>query len=100
MTMSVHDWTRVSAGTFHDFHVGWIGELRKALNLNRGILPEGFYALAEQLAAPPMVHTTAMADEIEIYSLKRRTLTIRYSGDDRIVALVEILSPGNKERRR
>jgi hypothetical protein len=41
-----------------------------------------------------------MADEIELYSLKRRTLTIRHSDDDRIVAIIEILSPGNKERRR
>jgi hypothetical protein len=128
--MPVHDWTRVSAGVFHDFHVAWIGELRKALN--RGILPEGYYALAEQVSgeiwpdvltlktgeppaerrlaapagatavkeAPPRVHTTAVADELELYSLRRRTLTIRYSGDDRIVAIVEILSRGNKERRR
>lgn len=22
--MPIHDWTRVSAGTFHDFHVAWI----------------------------------------------------------------------------
>jgi len=50
--------------------------------------------------SPPRVHTTAIADEAEVYSLKRRTLTIRYSGDDRVVALIEILSPGNKERRR
>jgi hypothetical protein len=46
--MPVHDWTRVEAGIFHDFHVAWIPELRKALN--GGPLPEGFYALAEQHA--------------------------------------------------
>src|SRR5438105_4478628 len=46
--MPVHDWTRVEDGIFHDFHLAWIGELRKALN--RGLLPPGYYALAEQIA--------------------------------------------------
>jgi len=44
--MPVHAWTRVSAGTFHDFHNAWITELRNALN--GGVLPEGYYALGEQ----------------------------------------------------
>src|SRR4051812_40090679 len=46
--MPVHDWTRVEAGISHDFHVGWIPELRATLN--NGLLPEGYYALAEQHA--------------------------------------------------
>ena len=46
--MPVHDWTRVSAGTFHDFHQTWLVEMKRALN--SGILPPGFYALAEQIA--------------------------------------------------
>src|SRR5262249_17851650 len=46
--MPVHDWARVEAGIFHDFHTVWIGHLRTALN--EGILPEGYYALAEQHA--------------------------------------------------
>lgn len=29
--MPVHDWSRVSAGTFHDFHVVWLAEIRNAL---------------------------------------------------------------------
>lgn len=28
-TMGVHDWTRVDAGTFHDFHTCWIAHLKK-----------------------------------------------------------------------
>src|SRR5947207_4024755 len=43
--MPVHDWVRVEAGIFHAFHVAWIPELQKALN--GGLLPEGYYALAE-----------------------------------------------------
>ena len=44
--MPMHDWTRVEAGTFHDFHLAWIAELRKALN--GGVLPPGYYVMAEQ----------------------------------------------------
>src|SRR5436309_14031831 len=49
LTMPVHDWTRVEAGIFHDFHTVWIGQIRTALN--EGLLPEGYYALAEQHAS-------------------------------------------------
>ncbi|MFN0056759.1 MAG: hypothetical protein ACKV0T_31835 [Planctomycetales bacterium] len=42
----MHDWTRVEAGIFHAFHTTWIPEIQKTLN--GGLLPEGFYALAEQ----------------------------------------------------
>ena len=27
--MTVHDWTRATAGTFHDFHLGWITHLKE-----------------------------------------------------------------------
>ena len=46
--MPVHDWTRVEAGTFHDFHHSWIEELKRALNA--GLLPLAYYAQAEQRA--------------------------------------------------
>lgn len=46
--MPVHDWTRVEAGVFHAFHTAWIGQLQAGLN--KGLLPEGYYALAEQHA--------------------------------------------------
>src|SRR6266849_9617555 len=47
--MPIHDWTRVEAGVFHHFHHGWITEIARALN--SGILPDDYYALAEQQAA-------------------------------------------------
>jgi hypothetical protein len=47
--MPVHDWKRVDAGIFHDFHTVRIGQLRTALN--SGLLPKGYYALAEQHAS-------------------------------------------------
>lgn len=46
--MPVHDWTRVKAGTFHHFHQTWITHL--AGDLNRGLLPADYYAMAEQRA--------------------------------------------------
>jgi hypothetical protein len=126
--MPVHDWSRVSAGIFHDFHCAWIIALRNALN--DGLLPPDHYVLAEQIAAslgpdvltlqaarpveevaaggtrgatavteaPPKVRFTATT-EIDEYVLKQRTLVIRHSSGDRIVALLEIVSPGNKASR-
>lgn len=49
--MPIHDWTKVVAGNFHDFHQRWaiaISEL-----LNEGVLPAPYYALAEQRAKGP-----------------------------------------------
>lgn len=128
--MPVHDWTRVSAGTFHSFHLAWIAELRRALNA--GILPDFLYAQAEQHAgdfvpdvltlerlepateppaatgevsgglaletAPPRLSISRESDPDEIYTSKRRSLVIRHTSGDRIVALIEIASPGNKDR--
>src|SRR4051794_25534859 len=47
--MPVHDWTRVNDGTFHDFHHTWIADIKRALNA--GLLPDDYYAMAEQQAA-------------------------------------------------
>lgn len=127
--MTVHDWTRVHAGTYHTFHTSWITELLRCLN--SGLLPDGFYAMSEQVAgetgpdiltlhatgpasapasasprgatavaeAPPRVSFTASLSEEEIYTRKRRSLVIRHVSGDRVVAYLEILSPGNKTSR-
>ncbi|MEX2170386.1 MAG: DUF4058 family protein [Pirellulales bacterium] len=123
--MPVHDWTRVSAGTFHHFHTAWITALSKTLN--GGLLPRGFYALSEQvtgevvpdvvalhagepyatsngslagatavLEAPPQVAVVHELTEEEAYAVQQNSLVIRHASGDRIVALIEILSPGNK----
>lgn len=44
--MPIHDWTRVSDGTFHAFHNAWITHLQESLN--GSALPEPYYALGEQ----------------------------------------------------
>jgi Protein of unknown function (DUF4058) len=124
--MPVHDWSRVFAGAFHDFHLGWIAELRKALN--GGVLPPDYYAMAEQVAGPtvpdvltlqttngfddrwirePISGATAVAIapprvlqsesiEEETYARRQRSIVIHHNSDDRIVALIEIVSSGNK----
>src|SRR5580704_10049479 len=48
--MPLHDWTRVPAGLFHDFHQSWSIRVKDALNAGR--LPKGLVALVEQRAGP------------------------------------------------
>jgi hypothetical protein len=46
--MPTHDWLRVAADVFHDFHHAWLCEISKLLN--RGVLPRDYYALIEEHA--------------------------------------------------
>ena len=46
--MPMHDWTRVEAGIYHDFHFEWISRIKAAVNSR---LPTDYFALAEQHAA-------------------------------------------------
>src|SRR5438094_10641885 len=48
--MPIHDWTRVPAGLFHDFHQSWSIRIKDALNAGR--LPKGVGALVEQRGGP------------------------------------------------
>ena len=126
--MPIHDWTRVSDGTFHAFHVSWVSALQESLN--SGLLPPPYYAQAVGPLGPdvltlqtngypasevmvggqggpgglavatvrprPRLNAAATMDD---YVLKRRTIVIRHSSGDRIIALLEIVSPGNKSSR-
>jgi hypothetical protein len=56
--------------------------------------PLGAVALAE---APPRVTMHCAADEETAYRVARRTLAIRHRTNRRLVAMIEILSPGNKD---
>lgn len=123
--MPVHDWTRVSAGTFHFFHNSWITHL--AETLNEGLLPPGFYAMGEQHAGriiadmltlhvtdaprhrgndgaiavadvPPKTRLKVTADESAMYHRLQKTLAIRHSSGHELVAILEIVSPSNKDR--
>jgi hypothetical protein len=123
LAMPIHDWTRVDAGIFHDFHFEWISRIKAALNDR---LPPDYYALAEQVAGglipdvlplqtvtngrhpesepsgtvtvmtrPPQVRFRIQS-EPDVYAAKARAVVIRHTSDHRVVAIVEIVSPGNK----
>ena len=110
--MPIHDWTRVSAGTWHAFHSSWISEIQLALN--GGLLPPDYYAQAEQVVGPmgPDVLTlqtpespangdarsTDFTADMDDYVLKRRTIIVRHNSGDRIVALLEIESTSQERR--
>jgi hypothetical protein len=98
--MPIHDWTRVPSGLFHDFHQSWSIRIKDALNA--GILPKGLSALVEQRAGPKeperptakiMYRTTK-----EIYAGRANRIVIKHHLG-RTVAVIEILSPGNKDSR-
>jgi hypothetical protein len=78
----------VDPGIFHDFHHSWIADLKR--DLNAGLLPSDHYALAERLA------NQLPGDESQVYAAKANAIVIRHTSDHRMVAIVEIVSPGNK----
>jgi hypothetical protein len=126
--MPIHDWTRVKAGIFHDFHHGWVEAIKRALNA--GVLPPDYYAMAEQKAvgfgpdvltlqdyqsdagedAPPASGGPGLLQakpeariveesDMSFYKRKQSTVAVRHVSDDRVVALVEVVSPSNKNSR-
>jgi hypothetical protein len=98
--MPMHDWTCVPADIFHAFHHGWISSICTALN--RGILPSHNYAMPEQLAADSELAAGAIPEKIttqteaEFYRRKKSSVVVRHVSGDQIVAIIEIVSPGNK----
>jgi hypothetical protein len=127
--MPIHDWTRVDAGIFHAFHHDWITEMARSLNRgllpsDYYALPEQHAAgfgpdvLTLEMApnsdsddsgpsasspggvslADPKRQPTAETD-MAFYRRKQKTVTVRHVSGDRIVAMVEVVSPGNKASR-
>src|ERR1700722_19594293 len=119
--MPIHDWTRLEAGDFHDFHQCWVVAIRNALN--GGLLPPAYMAMAEQVTgrpipdvvtlhsraskddqggiagptAPPTARVIAKFEKIN-YAKRADRVVIRH-GRGKVVAIIEILSPGNKDSR-
>jgi hypothetical protein len=117
--MPIHDWTRVRPNRFHDFHQSWTIAIRNALNA--GLLPRGYFAMVEQSAGGPEPDVVALElspparpepgglavdlhppqarfvtrSEADGYARRANRLTIRHPDGD-VVAVVEIVSPGNK----
>src|SRR5262245_49787846 len=125
--MPVHDWTRVDAGIFHAFHLSWLGRLQDSLNdgilpkdyyalaeQHAGRLIPDLLTLHlsnGDVAARPTLATdsggTAVADappkmrrkhSVAAAKGRRRSLAIRHVSGHRLVALLEVVSPSNKDR--
>jgi Protein of unknown function (DUF4058) len=118
--MPILDWTGVGAGTVHDFHQGWTIEIRN--KLNSGILPDGYFAMADQRVSgpepdvvalrlqspeptgglvvaetPPRIKQAARVEtEAAAYARKASRIAIRHELG-RVVAMIEAISPGNKD---
>jgi hypothetical protein len=126
--MPLHDWTQVKSGTYHNYHYRWIAAIMD--RLNAGLLPAGFFAMAEQIIGRPETDvvtlqtsspskplsdssgTMAVArarpktrfvlpimQDQERYARKANRIAIHHELGD-VVAVIEIVSPGNKDRKR
>ena len=103
--MPMHDWTTVEDGIFHAFHHEWISELKRALN--KELLTSERYAMLQdrELASDPGGGTATMtlpktkhvAERFGGLRQRRSSrVVVRHISDDRVVAIIEIVSPGNK----
>lgn len=118
--MPMHDWTKVDSGIYHDFHHEWISAIKHSLNQ---ALPDDYYALAEQyagtfgpdvvalqsrhgngassggtaLATRPKPKTSYSAESAgQFYRRNQKNVVIRHVSGDEVVAMIELVSPGNK----
>lgn len=123
--MPLHDWTINDAGTYHNFHLRWIATLMDALNSglmpsNYIAMAEQRFGTPEAdvltfrvpdiesddfdgtassdggtaTLTMPKVETKISLD-VENYARKTNRIVIR-KGRGRVVAVIEIVSPGNK----
>ncbi|MGC8642007.1 MAG: DUF4058 family protein [Isosphaeraceae bacterium] len=120
--MPIHDWARVDAGLFHNFHQNWITSISHALNTGR--LPPGYFELAEQSVRGPIPDVIALRlsaggaeppesggglavaevpprarvvrrTEMDVYVQKADRIAVRH-GHGQLVAVIEVVSPGNQ----
>ncbi len=125
--MPMHNWSRVKAGTFHNFHTLWMANITN--RLNAGLLPAGYFAMAEQyigrpetdvvtlqtapwtgsqtdhaggIAVAPVRPTTrfvmSMPHDVERYARKANRIAVHHELGN-VVAVIELVSPGNKDRK-
>jgi hypothetical protein len=123
--MPIHDWTKVDANLFHDFHQAWTIAIRNALN--GGLLPKGFSALVDQrtggvvpdvltveaaapsgrhqpleggavvVASPPKTRHFIQATKAILADRANRIAICHPLGE--VVCIIELVSPGNKSSR-
>jgi hypothetical protein len=91
--MPIHDWERVEPGLFHDFHRTWTIAIRNALN--SGALPPGYSALAGRVGPSPVQEILAV--HLAVYA-HQPTRLVSGAPFGRVIAVIEILTPGDKSR--
>jgi hypothetical protein len=118
--MPMHDWTKVEDVVYHDFHTSWIVECARAINRR---LPKGYCDLKEKSLGMLIADVIAMRDRGAFPSdsgqgstamlakprtfqatdqisyspgFRQRRIAIRHELLERVVAIVELVSPGNK----
>jgi len=118
----IHDWSQVPAGLFHHFHQSW--SIRIADALNAGRLPSGVEALIEQRVGlreagilsierrqrdgrypernggvvtleRPVARIVQRSDR-HMYAARANRIVVRHHLG-RMIAVIEIVSPGNKD---
>src|SRR5260221_4100863 len=125
--MPIHDWTRVKSGTYPNFHYRWIAAIMD--RLNAGLLPPEYFAMAEQIIGRPETDVVTLqtgsrpkpptgsggvavartrpktrfvmpvAPDAERYAQMANRIAIHHELGD-VVAVIEVVSPGNKDRKR
>lgn len=120
--MPIHNWKSVESGIFHGFHQVWSTRIMESLNR---VLPSDHYAIVEQnatlseknrfepdvvtlrsdsfnsstagvaLGSPPQT-SRRVRDDLDAYASKKNIVSVRHVTGDEIVAIVELVSPGNK----
>ncbi len=120
--MPIHDWIQLEPGDVHHFHQGWVVNLTN--ELNSGLLPPGYMAMTEQVTGrrpiPDVVSPQTLAPQDDpggisvatvqptarviakferINYAKRADRVVIRHGRDKVVAIIEIMSPGNKDSR-
>lgn len=80
------------SGLFHSFRQGWSIRLKDALNC--GVLKDGHYALVE----PHDGSETAGTTDASRYARRANRISVRHPLGQ-VVAVIEIISPGNKDSR-
>src|SRR5262249_7063302 len=106
---------------FHHFHQGWTTNIANALN--QGMMPPEYMALVEQVTGRPIPDVVALQTrrqkgdpggvavkeapptarviarfETVVYARRKNRVIIRDSRDC-VIAIIEIVSPGNKDSR-
>jgi hypothetical protein len=125
--MPIHDWSRVEDASFHDFHQTWLGKIKGRLNKgllpagyfahmerHMGRLVSDVLTLSLPPAPPPAnsrpptressggvavaTRPPKATARLSAKPSQRSSVVVRQSGNNQLVALLELASAANKDR--